>query len=279
MSRFETEGPFSSEQIDEVPLAHAPLVRVLAQLRFPGAISTLKYGSSAIERLAAPLTNIGYPLLEEEQQVTLQITADGVTQVPAGRLWSFRSGDQAWQINLSPEFITLHTSAYGGRDDFVARLESLLEVVSGVMAPPGVNRIGFRYINQIAPATPEDIASLIRPQLLGGLAVPQGSARLAASLSEAMFSFDAGSTAAPGAIGDGLQARWGLLAGGVTLEPSLRPADVPSWVLDLDSFRHSNEAFESAALARGVHTLSMRAYRFFRWAVTEAFLERFGATK
>ncbi len=278
MSSFETEGPFSTQPIEEVPLARAPLARVLAQLRFPGAMSTLKYGSSAIELLAEPLTSAGYPLLEEGQQLTLQVTPEGVTQLPGGRLWSFRSGDETWQINIGPEFVTLHTSAYEGRDDFISRLEVVLRIVADVVKPPSASRVGFRYINQIAPATRDSVESLIRPQLLGGLAVPQGSATLKASLSEATFAFDpAGAAAPPGLAHDGLQARWGMLAANVSLDPSLPSSSSESWILDLDSFRHGAEAFDPARLAGEVRSLSLRAYRFFRWAVTDAFLERFGA--
>jgi uncharacterized protein (TIGR04255 family) len=172
VSAFEELGPFSDEPIDDAPLANAPLVRVLTQLRFPAAIAALRYsdGTAIIGRLVQPLTDLGYPLLEEGQQFGIQITPEGVSQVPGEKLWSFRSADGSWQMTLSPEFISLHTGVYGGRDDFVKRTKKALEVLAPVVGEVGVSRVGFRYINQLQSVPPEEMLMLIRPALHGGLA-------------------------------------------------------------------------------------------------------------
>jgi uncharacterized protein (TIGR04255 family) len=89
-------------------------------------------------------------------------------------------------------------------------------------------------------------------------------------MSEATFALDAA---------NGLQARWGALQPGVVLDPSLPAASEPSWVLDLDAFQQEALAFDPEGLAGRVRAMSERAYRFFRWSVTDAFLTRFGAKR
>lgn len=276
VSTFETAGPFSDEPIDDIRLAKAPLARVLSQLRFPGAMSSLQFTADpVIASLAGPLSGIGYPLLEEGRQFVLQITPDGVTQQEqSGKLWTFRSGDRAWQVTLTPEFVTLDTSAYTNREEFLTRLSSVVEVLGAVVQPPGVNRVGFRYINQVKGLSTTELQSIVRHELLGGLAVPEGNARLIGGVSEATFSFDP--LDMPGAVSDGLQARWGKMPPGMVLDPSMKPTSEATWLLDIDSFRHVDFAFQGDPVIEQVQDLSVRAYRYFRWVTTPDFLTRFG---
>ena len=275
VSTFEVAGPFSDEHIDDVRLTDAPLALVLAQIRFPGAMSSLQFTSdTVIAGLAGPLAGIGYPLLEEGHQFMLQITPDGVTQQPSGKLWKFRSGDQCWQVTLTPEFVTLDTSAYTDREEFITRLRRVVEVLGAAVQPPGVTRVGFRYVNQVKGLSTTELHSIVRDELLGGLAVPEGDAHLVGGVSEATFSFDP--TEAAGAVTDGLQARWGKVPPGTVMDLSMQPTSEATWVLDIDSFRQLNLAFDGDRVIEQVRELSVRAYRFFRWATTPDFLTRFG---
>jgi uncharacterized protein (TIGR04255 family) len=277
VTTFDEAGPFSDAHIDDVRLTKAPLARVLAQLRFPGPISSLRYGSDAdIASLAGPLSGIGYPFLEEGHQLVLQVTPDGVTPHEAGKLWTFRSGDKSWHVTLTPEFVTLDTSAYTDRDEFLTRLSSLVGVLAAAVELQGVSRVGYRYINQVKGLSTAELRSIMRNELLGALAVPEGDARLIDGISEATFSLDP--VDMPGGVADGLQARWGKLPPGVVLDASMPPTPEATWLLDIDSFRQVNLAFDEGPIIGQVKDLSVRAYRFFRWVTTPAFLTRFGAT-
>jgi uncharacterized protein (TIGR04255 family) len=76
-----------------------------------------------------------------------------------------------------------------------------------------------------------------------------------------------------------LRVRWGWLPAGVALDPNgLEPVDEPSWVLDLDAFREGERPFEPGAIVAEAQALAERAYGFYRWSVTDAFLTRFGGT-
>lgn len=273
MPDFEEAGPFSDAPVDDVRLARAPLVRVLTQLRFPGALGAL-LGQDPVARFAGPFAEAGYPLVERGEQFNLEIDPQGVRTLPGGPLWTLSSADRAWQVALTPEFVTLSSGSYTHRDDFLQRVVRVVEVLGSVITVPEVSRIGYRYINRLPGLSHDAIRPLVREAFHAGVAVPEGSARLFGSVSEATFSLDAG----PGFSGvrDGLISRWGQLQPGMVMDPSVPPVDTPSWVLDIDAFRHSSIAFEAESIAAEVREMSVRAYRFFRWAVTPAFLDRCG---
>jgi hypothetical protein len=92
--------------------------------------------------------------------------------------------------------------------------------------------------------------------------------QLERTVSETLYTFGDGSA---------FQARCGRLPPGASLDPSLPPAAVPSWVLDLDSFHgwspseHNGEGIGEALLRLG-----LRCYQFFRWATRPTFLTEFG---
>jgi uncharacterized protein (TIGR04255 family) len=77
-----------------------------------------------------------------------------------------------------------------------------------------------------------------------------------------------------------LLARWGHLPPYATVDPYLvDPLDKKSWVLDLDAFIDGTRPFLADTLVTQAKALTERAYAFFRWAVTDEFLKRYGAAK
>ena len=269
-----SSSPFGTEPVEEVFLPQAPLARVVAQIRFP-RLAALSVSDDAANAISLALSK-EYPLLNETTETAVVITPEGVTQQPgAGRLWHLQDAELAWQVTFGREFVALHTAAYTRRDDFLERLARVTQCFTDVVAPPFSERIGIRYINRLEEPFMAVLAELVRPEVLGGLAVPmqEHGVALAHTLSEALYSMD---PTGPG-VTDALHARWGLLPSGSVLDPTLPAVDAASWVLDLDSFRMRRGAFETAAISDEVRTLADRAYRFFRWVVTPEFLTRFGA--
>ena len=271
---FEVDGPFSDAPIDDVRLDRAPLARVLMQIRYP-RLASLAVAGHVADRVASALAEVGYPILSEQQEMSIAITPDGVVPTPGGgRLLQLRSPDEVWQVTFGAEFIALHTSAYIDRNDFMKRTIAVIDIFSEVVKPPFAERIGFRYVNRIEGPDRLELPRLIRSQVLGGLAVPPGGAQLAHSINESVYSLaDRGPD---GSVTDGLQARWGLLPPGATLDPSLPPSSEESWVLDLDSVRVAKRPFEASGIEQEIRELSVRAYRYFRWIVTDHFISHFG---
>jgi uncharacterized protein (TIGR04255 family) len=71
--------------------------------------------------------------------------------------------------------------------------------------------------------------------------------------------------------------RWGHLPPGVTTDPAaIEPVDEPSWILDLDVFTDDSAPFAVDAVLADAQRFADRVYTFFRWAVTNDFLRRYG---
>lgn len=281
MTSLTIEAPFGREPVPEIHLDEAPLRRVICQVRFPSLVA-LATGVDVAHRIAGALQN-EYPLLEEGQEVTITISPSGVTQAPANsRVWQLRSPDAEWTVTYGAQFVALNTESYTDRDDFRARLRRVLDCFAAEVSPPFVERIGWRYVNRVE-VPPADLRDLIRAELLGGVAARLDNVALVNAMNEALYDFtsgaadDNGISKLVGQVADGLQVRWGMLPPGAALDPTLPPWPNAGWVLDLDSFLFGRSTFDVDVLMEKATGLSDRAYRFFRWSVTDQFLQRFGA--
>jgi len=179
------------------------------------------------------------------------------------------SADEVWAVHFTPVFVTLENrGAYTSRDDMIARLERVLEAVQRSAQLTSANRIGWRYLNRISdPATYEELPRLVHDSVRGAGAIPvSGSIELLHSMSDSLFNGPSGK----------LGAKWGFLPPNSTHDPNMPPIDLKCWVLDLDAFRDTRTPFEVAELIAQVRELSSMAYDFFRWAVKDPFIERFG---
>ena len=266
------EGPFGSGAVDEVPLAQAPLVRVLSQVRIPKLVTMS--GSDLAPTLDRVIHGLAadYPIVnvQHEQQITL--TPGGIEQTPGQQVWALRSNDSRWQLTLGETYLTITDAAYTSREDFVDRLAHALTVFAEIVQPPYAERFGVRYINRIddpAQLSSNRLRELVRPEVLGGLAVPlPPDVALAQALSDSLY-----------IVGQRfLRARWGLMPIGAVLDPTVPSIASQSWVLDLDSFTQGqlpiDEQFTTVAA-----DLALGAYRYFRWVVTDEFLSTFGGTQ
>jgi uncharacterized protein (TIGR04255 family) len=260
-------SPFGAEPIAEVPLARAPLVSVLAQVRYPKVpwFGTEEGAGAVRERLRSR-----YPIMRRAPATALVVTPSGVVQQTSqGSLWRFHDRDGASTVTLSDEFISLETRAYVSREDFCTRLDEALAMVSEIGEPVIYDRVGVRYINQFAGEAADRIRELVRPEMHGALSVPlPAEAELTLTLTEALFRT---------ANQHQLRARWGGLPENTTVDPALPAVATRSWILDLDSFTDAPGDFYPSVLGELTRDLAEQAYRFFRWAVTPAFDELFGS--
>ena len=111
-----------------------------------------------------------------------------------------------------------------------------------------------------------DIAALVRPEVRGIAGTPVGS-RAVHALCESMFELDDAR----------LLARCGRLPPGATIDPAaIEPTNDPSWILDLDMFSAVAVPFSVDRLVQDASRFAERIYTFFRWAVTNEFLHRYG---
>lgn len=264
-------GPFDDPNPGNVPLDQAPLVRVLAQVQFPPFSQFLVDDAQIARRLGSDLADY-YPLFEEGYDTTLTLSPEGMpTGTTQTKIWRLRSADNDWQVSLAQNFLSLDTGAYLRRSDFAERFQTVWSAFRAIAPPPRIQRVGIRYVNRVTDTgLLRRLPELLRQEVAGVVGQPAGSGRLVRAINEAEYEFPQG---------EAFLARWGLLPARVTLDPSIAPADSPSWLLDVDSSRvWPNGASDVREVGEISSDLALRCYQFFRWSVHSEFLDVHGGT-
>jgi len=251
--------------VSEITLPHAPLAKVLAQLRYPRPLDFNEITS--IEPASRALAS-RYPVGRQAKATAVIITSSGLSQEQTAETnWIFEDIDANWKVTIADRFVALETIRYSSRDDFTARFTEIVHIISESLRPPVFDRLGIRYINRLeGEDVAKDLPRLVQPVALAGLAVPHEGIQIEHSLCDSIFV-------------DGnahLQVRWGWLPAGAAIDLTVSAPAVPYWLLDIDSFTGKGGPFDLSVLDNTVSDLAERAHRFFRWLVTEDFLLRFG---
>jgi len=260
------DGPFDSAPIEEIALHHAPLVKVVTQVRFPKVpILNADQGLPSVQQDLRD----EYPILRQQHSLGVVITSEGATSQPqTDPLWLLRDKAGEWQVSLTNSFVALETTSYTSRTDFISRFERVLSAIERVAEPVIYDRVGLRYINRLeGQDILDDLPSLVRPEVLAAQAIPLGQkALISHSLCDSQFVENEIRT----------QVRWGILPPFAVLDPTTPATSESSWILDIDIFVEESGDFSTAAITSMNRGFGERAYRFFRWVVTPDFLQRFG---
>jgi uncharacterized protein (TIGR04255 family) len=250
----------------EVPLPNAPLVSVIAQVRFPTLLTVRN-----ADRVAGFQEAIRdrYPHLERQDIPTIMVVSGGTPSPLSDSVVHWRFADDAanfkWRISLSQDFIALETRGYQSRQDFMERLETILQTLEETLAPTHMMRFGMRYIDQVKGEPMLRIETLLRKEVLGVSPCAGPDAR------QLLTEF-----AAPAEPGE-LLARWGRLPAKMTVDLNLLPPiEEDSWLIDLDVSRTGQTAFEAKGIVETARSAAERVYAVFRWMVTEEFLKAYG---
>lgn len=259
-----TTNPLVAPPPAQVPLAQAPLIHVLAVVRFPliADIETPEFAGTFQRALGA-----AYPLAERESLEVHTARPGGAVAVDHKTVWRF-TDEAGWRASLARDFLALETKRYVSRADFLERLRFLLGALTKQVTPARVDRLGVRYIDRIQGEDLDNIGTLIHSELAGVAKTPFAP-QCIHSLSDNLFDLDDAQ----------LAGRWGLLPPNATPDPTtIAPIPQPSWILDLDMSTKSHTDFTKEAILAKAEAFAARIYTFFRWAVTDAFLQRFGGT-
>lgn len=255
--------PLVAPSPPEVPLENAPLVRVIAQVRFP-TILTIEQAAFVVPFQEAIRST--YPVLRQEQAQGVLVSPVGVTPVKPQTAWRFADVAGHWRVSLTPEFLAVETTKYTSRADFLARLRTVVAALDEHVEPKLIDRLGIRYIDRLTGPAVDEIAKLVRSEVRGITGTPAAS-HAAHALAETLFELDDAR----------LVGRWGLLPAGTTVDPAaIEPAPDKSWILDLDMFSASPIPFTVDRVVEDGKRFAERIYTFFRWAVTDDFLRRYG---
>lgn len=257
-----------ADDVPEIQLPDAPLVKVVAQVRYPRPLDF--DNENTFERIGRVLVS-QYPVGRKVQAASLLITPNGIKEQPSPEInWTYQSVSGDWQVTASGQFISLETTSYTSRAEFCDRLREAIEQITTVIHPPVYDRFGVRYINRLeGQDVLDDLHKLVHPVALAGLVVPHGGIQVQHSLCDTVF-IDGNSH---------VQARWGWLPAGAGIDLTVPPPVAPYWLLDIDSFTGSGGLFEVNALDKIARDLSARAYRLFRWVITDEFIDRFGGKR
>lgn len=259
--------PLGGPAPDEIPLSRAPLVHVVLQARFS---SVLKIDTR--EGIIPFQENIraAYPLLEQAQvrQYRIAVGADMPSVQPTdSNLWRFSDANRNWLLSLAADAVTLESRRYDGRTDFLERWLKVLSQVEACFAPGLAVRLGVRYINRISGSSLAGLGDWVLPSLIG-VAQPELREYVTEAVSQASLRVAEGA----------LFLRWGIVPAGASVDPALPSLNDPSWILDIDVSSTEQRSFSAPDLTDGFQALASRAYTVFRYALTDAGLDHFGAT-
>jgi uncharacterized protein (TIGR04255 family) len=257
-------NPLIATPPPEVPLTDAPLVRAIAQVRFPPILSIEQqaFVGSFQETIRAE-----YPILEPVKTQSLIVNADGASVTPTPQTtWCFWNTERTWRISLASSAVSIETTKYTSRSDFLARLEDLLVKLHSNFHLSQIDRLGLRYIDRVVGQNLQDILQLIRPEMAGVMG-SNLQENLHQVLHESLFVLPEAQIAA----------RWGLIPANATFDPyAIDAIPESSWILDLDISAATTQLFSVEALMQQAQNFTERIYTFFRWAVTDEFLRRYG---
>lgn len=250
-------------------LDHAPLDLVVGQIRFP-AILGIDVGGEIVAAFQERIRE-KYPVLEIATEIPLAIIGiGGAPSFPPepvqARVWRFQSRD-GWQIALARTFVALSTTRYTHRADFISRLGFALDALATTVKPGLCERIGVRYASRItAPGDMDRLTELLRPEVLGPLAAAlPGDVQPVHAITDTLYQL-------PEAT---LHARWGRLPQNAVLDITVPAVSTPSFLIDIDVFAETPRDFAPTQIIEQVRSFCDRQYAFFRWAVTEAYLQTY----
>ena len=224
MSESPTGRPARCPAADGGSSQRAPLVRVIAQLRFLGG----PLGRAA--RLRRSVPRGGPP--------DISVLARSKLKGIPGRPWRHSASEASDRRGASSRrrralACVVHAGVLGAGDhavreplDFSGRLRVVAEALGEHVEPGQIDRLGVRYIDSASRWQ-----STIPPAWFGrevrGIAGTLAATHAAHALSEWMFD-----------LGDArVLARWGRLPPGVMVDPAaIEPSEEKSWILDLDMF-------------------------------------------
>jgi uncharacterized protein (TIGR04255 family) len=261
------DNPLVAAPPQEIPLSEAPLIRVIAQVRFPVILSIEE--SSFVAAFQEKI-RVQYPVLQPEQTRNFVIGPQGL-ESSSVMVWRFIDKTEKWRVSLTSTFVTLETTDYLSRTDFLQRLRDILVAIDSHIKPQVLERLGLRYIARLTGQEVEQLKDFVRPEVSGVLASDIANYAEQA-ISDSFFNL-------PDQRGQ-IHSRWGRLPAKVTVDPTaIEPITEPSWILDLDMFTTpflEIKEFNVEAMMDDASYFAERLYTFFRWTVTKRFLNHFG---
>ena len=148
-----------------VHLTHAPLLLVLAQVRF----STVLKMEEFLPEIQEQLRNSGLPKFRKVQTETETrlFGAEQPSRLTRDSHWEFAAKDDRTVATLGTNSISLSTTVYHTIGEFAEALAKVLETVRTAANVTLRERIGLRYVNAIVPSSGKVLSDYIVDEVLG----------------------------------------------------------------------------------------------------------------
>lgn len=253
--------PFTGDPKRRVEMSRAPLALVLVQVRWP------EHGHLALDFKELALTfgkNLdNFPLYHEIVDQGFQITPEGVQQVRGETTYQWRSIDDVWVVQLTKTFVSLYCAPHEDYrySELAERLDQVVGLLHSVLKIQVTDRVGVRYVNRLSePDFMSELPEIFDRRVLGmaGLEGDHG-VQLVNTLSQAIYRAEDVT----------LHVRSGYLGPNETMDPSIQPVPLQSWVLDLDASQELRMVYSSGQIQAVAGRLADTAYDFFKLVLKE----------
>jgi uncharacterized protein (TIGR04255 family) len=246
-----------------------PLVLALCQVRFS---TIFGLDDSRVAPFQQEIES-RYPNPNKQQQMTVPFGAS-INQLAApssSAHWQFSDDSGDWTVTLTNEFVSLETRAYKKFEDFLERLDWVLQVLVSTVNPSSVRRIGLRYINEVRSES-QNWSGIVRQELLGALSIDAFRENCEQAIQLSVFR-----------LGDAkVTFNYGVFQTGTTVVPkpeTPQPHD-PFYLMDIDVYQEFNPPnllkMKPPDVGRIVGSYHESIGRLFRWATTDSYRASLG---
>jgi uncharacterized protein (TIGR04255 family) len=144
-------------------LKRAPLIYVVAQVRFSAVVAIEKF----IPEIQEQLRHKGFPRFVKGQGVEISIQVDGPPKFNPVERFEFQNKDQSLGIVLQSNSVAVHTNCYLNYETFEEHTKTALMCVHRVISIGLSERIGLRYVNLVRRGSGEKWTDYVHRGLLG----------------------------------------------------------------------------------------------------------------
>ncbi len=144
-------------------LRHAPLIYVVAQVRFSAIVAIEKY----VPEIQEKLRHKGFPRFLKGQVHEIALQLDGAPKFSATDRFEFQDKDASLGIVLQSNSVAVHTNRYSNYETFEEHIKTALMAVNRVLGISLAERVGLRYVNLIRLKSNEAWREYLHEGLLG----------------------------------------------------------------------------------------------------------------
>lgn len=251
-----------------VVFKQSPLVLALCQIRYSTVAAVAD--DALVARFQRAIQN-EYPIAERNDNLELSVEmgfGDPEFRKERSLRWKFTDRDENWTVVLAQNFIALETRAYDEFEDFVTRLQQILNALMQHIRPSAGLRIGLRYINEFR-RDDQKWDSVIQSKILGPLTYQPFAEFATLAVQQLRLAIPEG---------DNITVRHGVLPAGSTVQQRIgeEVPDGPFYVLDFDMFREFSPpnilSMKTGQICDYARAYNTAIYQLFRWFVTDEFI-------